>query len=248
MSLLIDADFILYKNAAACETEVDFGSNVIVVSSRFSDLQYAIQRDFDRIVQALQWPLNDDLILFFSDTKNFRKELYPDYKGHRNRKKPCGYQRAINWLKGEFDVRIVPNIEADDALGIFQTEHAEADHIIVSPDKDMKQIPGRLFDPNNLTLTTITPEYGSRWHLLQTLAGDPTDGYGGCPGIGLVKGEKLLDKEGENWSTVVGAFTKAGLTEADALLNARLAKILTADLYEHTDSPESAFRLWTPDR
>ena len=46
----------------------------------------------------------------------------------------------------------------------------------------------------------------------------------------------------------MGAFTKAGLTEADALLNARLAKILTADLYEHTDSPESAFRLWTPDR
>lgn len=245
MSLLIDADYILYKNAAACETEVDFGDNVIVVSSRFSDLQRTIQNDFDRIVADLSWPLNDDLVLFFSDTINFRKEIYPDYKGHRNRKKPCGYQRAINWLKTEFDVRIFPSLEADDAMGIVQTSEPEADHIIVSPDKDMKQIPGRLYDPNKQTLSTVTPEAGRRWHLMQTLTGDQTDGYGGCPGIGEVKGEKLLDKEGESWSTVVGAFTKAGLTENDALLNARLAKILTTDLY---DNSTNSFRLWSPDR
>jgi len=243
MSLLIDADYILYKNAAACETEVDFGDNVIVVSSRFSDLQRALQRDLDSIVNGLNWPLNDDLILFFSDTKNFRKDIYPDYKGHRNRKKPCGYRRAISWLQSEFDVRIFPNLEADDAMGIVQTSEPEADHIIVSPDKDMRQIPGRLYDPNKQTLTTVTPEAGRRWHLMQTLTGDQTDGYGGCPGIGEVKGEKLLDKEGESWSTVVGAFTKAGLTEDDALLNARLAKILTADLYDHSSR---TFQLWTP--
>lgn len=243
MSLLIDADFILYKNAAACETECDYGSNVIVVSSQFSDLQRALQRDIDRIVRDLKHTISYDLILFFSDSVNFRKTLYPDYKGHRNRKKPCGYKRAIEWLKTEFEVSIFPNIEADDAMGIVQTREPEADHIIVSPDKDMRQIPGRLYDPNTQTLTEITPEAGNRWHLLQTLAGDPTDGYGGCPGIGVVKGEKLLSTQGIGWSTITGAFIKAGLTEDDALLNARLARILTTELYDDaTHTPV----LWTP--
>ena len=40
----------------------------------------------------------------------------------------------------------------------------------------------------------ITPEEGARWHLIQTLAGDQTDGYGGVPGIG-VKAVHCLTKK-----------------------------------------------------
>ena len=31
----------------------------------------------------------------------------------------------------------------------------------------------------------ITPDEGARWHLIQTMAGDNTDGYSGVPGIGI---------------------------------------------------------------
>ena len=37
MKLLIDADYIVYKSCAAAETEVDFGDDVILVTSNFSD-------------------------------------------------------------------------------------------------------------------------------------------------------------------------------------------------------------------
>ena len=37
MKLLIDADFIVYKSCAACEHETDYGDDVIVVTSKFSD-------------------------------------------------------------------------------------------------------------------------------------------------------------------------------------------------------------------
>ena len=37
MKLLIDADFIVYKSCAAAETEIDWGDDVILVTSRFSD-------------------------------------------------------------------------------------------------------------------------------------------------------------------------------------------------------------------
>jgi DNA polymerase-1 len=240
LSLLIDADFILYKNAAACEVDLDYGDDVVVVQSRFSDLQRNLIRELDKIHAELD-SYSDRLILFFSDSENFRKEIYPEYKGHRNRKKPCGYRRAINWLKTIYDVEIYPTLEADDALGIYQTSDPEADHIIVSPDKDMRQIPGKLYDLQELV--TITPEAGATWHLIQTLAGDQTDGYAGCPGIGVKKAEALFAKHGESWKTVVKAFEQAGLTEETALLNARLARILQSADY---DRSTGTVRLWTP--
>ena len=98
-------------------------------------------------------------------------------------------------------------------------------NIIVSPDKDMRQIPGKLFNMDELI--EITEEEGRQWHLIQTLAGDQTDGYSGVPGIGIKRAVTLFDECGYCWDTVVKAFTDKDLTEEDALINARLAKILT---------------------
>lgn len=242
MSLLIDADYIVYKNCASSEIDIDYGNDIIVVQSKFSDVQKFILWDIGRIQAALNWEDDEDIVLFFSDSTNFRKDIYPEYKGHRNRKKPCGYRRAINWLKDLYEVRIYSTLEADDALGIAQTSDPEAGHILVSPDKDMRQIPGLLYDLTN-PVVRVTPEEGHRWHLIQTLSGDQTDGYGGCPGIGIKKAEALFDKHGESWETVVAAFEKAGLTEDDALLNARLARILQAPDY---DDSTGTVRLWNP--
>ena len=38
----------------------------------------------------------------------------------------------------------MPTLEADDAMGIYATSNDDC--IIVSPDKDMKQIPGTLYN------------------------------------------------------------------------------------------------------
>ena len=238
MKLLIDADYIVYKCCAACETEIDYGEDVIFVTSNFSDAYNAVKREIQQIQDV--FGSFSKPILFFSDSKNFRKKISPDYKGHRNRKKPCGYKRVIRNLKIEYDVCIMPELEADDAMGIYATKLTG--NIIVSPDKDMRQIPGKLYNLEDTT--TITPEEGARWHLIQTLAGDQTDGYSGVPGIGVKRAETLFNKEGYSWATVVKAFEDKGLTEEDALLNARLARILTVEDY---DSKEKEPRLWTPE-
>ena len=238
MNLLIDADFIVYKCCAACETEIDYGEDVIFVTSNFSDAYKAVTSEISKITSHFGGFAEP--ILFFSDTKNFRKKISPDYKGHRNRKKPCGYKRVIRSLKIQYDVIIMPELEADDAMGIYATQFPG--HIIVSPDKDMRQIPGKLYNLEDTT--TITPEEGAQWHYIQTLAGDQTDGYSGVPGIGVKRAETLFNKEGYNWSTVVKAFEDKGLTEDDALLNARLARILTIDDY---DTRRQKPILWTPE-
>ena len=235
MKLLIDADYVVYKSCSACEYDLDFGNDVIVVASRFSEAYSSVQRELKQIIDRFLWD-QPQLILFFSDSENFRKKIYPDYKGHRNRKKPCGYRRAINALSKEYEVITLPTLEADDALGIYATTNPG--NIICSPDKDMRQIPGRLFDMNETVM--ITEEAGRRWHLIQTLAGDQTDGYSGCPGYGVKTATKLFEKEGYTWNVVADAFLSKDLTEEDALLNARLARILTKEDYNDGPIP------WTP--
>jgi len=237
MSLLIDADFIVYKCCAANETEIDWGDEVIVVSSRFSEAYNMVERELFKIANDLG--CFDDSILFFTDSVNFRKRVDPAYKGHRNRKKPCGYRRVINKLKEEYNVVVMPELEADDALGIYATK--EQGHVICSPDKDMRQIPGDLYDFSDGVIT-ITKEEGERWHYVQTLAGDQTDGYSGVPGFGIKRAESFFEENGYSWSSVVEAFKSKGLDESVALQNARLAKILQCTDY---DFDTQSVKLWT---
>jgi len=237
MKLLIDADFIVYKSCAAVETEVDFGDDVILVTSNFSDALTATNRELTKIKN--KFGSFSEMILFFSDSINFRKKILESYKGHRNRKKPCGYKRVINALREEYKVIIKPSLEADDAMGVYSTKYPG--NCIVSPDKDMKQIPGQLYNLDEVF--TVSKEDGAKWHLIQALAGDQTDGYSGVPGIGVKRATSLFEEDGYSWKTVTKAFTDKGLTEYDAITNARLARILTADDYDFKNKRPI---LWTP--
>ena len=227
MKLLIDADFIVYKSCAAAETELDWGDDVIMVTSKFSDAMKATQREIEKLKTVFMWDV-PEVILFFSDSTNFRKEILPSYKGHRNRKKPCGYKRVINKLAETNEVIIMPTLEADDAMGIYATKHPGA--TICSPDKDMRQIPGNLYNMEDFT--SITESDGKKWHLVQSLSGDQTDGYAGLSGVGVKRATTLFESKGYSWKTVVEAYEEKGMTEEDALLNARLARILTVDDYD----------------
>ena len=238
MKLLVDADYIVYKGCAGAEDEIDWGDDVITVVSRFSEAMRYVERDLNNIKNEFMWD-TPEMVLFFSDSKNFRKKIYPEYKGHRNRKKPCGYKRVITELGKSYEVNILPELEADDSMGIYAT--ANPGNIICSPDKDMKQIPGRLYDMKETV--TIDPIEGARWHLIQTLAGDQTDGYSGVPGIGVKRAVALFEEHGYSWKTVVNAFKDKDLTEDDALMNARLARILTCTDY---DPIKRTVIPWTP--
>ena len=79
--------------------------------------------------------------------------------------------------------------------------------------------------------------------MMQTLMGDSTDGYKGCPNIGPAKARKLLDEPGTfslegMWDIVVGTYERAsikgeslGLGEADALVQAQVARICRSNNY-----------------
>ena len=237
--LLIDSDFVAYKSAQACEECIDFGDDVIIAQSDFKETLKVFERELRKITTAM---MDDEIILYFSSPKNFRKEIFPDYKGHRNRRKPLGYKRLVNHCCDNYNVVIRDTLEADDSLGIDATAYPSKDTVLVSPDKDMRQIPGVLWDMTN-DVEEITKEDGDRWHLIQALAGDATDGYSGCPGIGVKRASDILNKHKSPWSAVCKAYEDKGLSDDDALMNARLAKILQHEDYDY-DKQQPI--LWSP--
>ena len=237
--LLIDSDFLAYKAAQACEIGIDFGEDVIIAQSQFSEVLRVFHNELNKVTKAM---MDDDFILYFSSTENFRKKIYPDYKGHRMKRKPLGYKRLVNYCRENHNFKLIEGLEADDTIGIEATRHADPSNIIVSPDKDLKQIPSVLW---NLTddVIEITKEEGDRWHLVQSLSGDPTDGYSGCPGIGVKRATELLDKNENQWEAVCKAYRDRGLSDDDALLKARLGKILRNENYDHDRNQPI---LWNP--
>jgi len=235
--LRIDADFYGYRTCQVNETELDWGADVITIHSNFKEVVRCFQAEIDKLKRRFE---TDRVLLFFSDSKNFRKTIDPEYKGKRTKRKPVGYKRLLEWCYDHYKTIRYENVEADDALGL-ECHLDPSDFILVSPDKDMKQISCNLFNGDELTYTT--PEEADYWFWRQCLTGDPVDGYKGVPGIGAKGAEKILAKAEDPWQAVVASYEKAGLTLDDAIRNARLARILRPGEYNSTTKEPI---LWTP--
>lgn len=235
--LRIDADFYAYRQCQANETELDWGDDVITIASNFKEVIRAFSQEIDRLKRRFE---TDRVLLFFSDSKNFRKTIDPEYKGKRTKRKPVGYKRLLDWCKTNYKTIRYENLEADDALGL-ECHLDPSDFILVSPDKDLKQISCNLY--NGDKLTHVTPDEADYWFWTQCLTGDPVDGYKGVPGVGAKGAEKILAKAEDPWEAIVAAYDKAGLTLDDAIRNARLARILRPGEYNSTTKEPI---LWDP--
>jgi DNA polymerase-1 len=227
--LLIDADPIVYRAASAAEEELEFEPELTVVIGNFARGRQIVQQDINNLCTRFD---TDQFILFFTDELNFRKGVDPTYKGNRIKRKPAGYKKLKEWSKSQWESVQMPLLEADDAIGIVVTSGKYDNFILCSPDKDMEQFACRIWNGKQEFLQTPEKAAYKRWH--QALTGDQTDGYIGVPGVGPKKADAILGKvkDGKYYEKVRDTYISAGLTEADAIRNIRLATILTNDLWD----------------
>lgn len=236
-TLLIDADILVYRAISSVEREVEWEPDVWTVTTDLQDAREAFSDMLNSVLIAVP---KMKYTLCFTDKANFRKDIYPEYKTNRSgQRKPIGFKAFREETINTYNGVLKPKLEADDVIGILATK-PNADFVIYSGDKDLKQIPGKhLVDGQ---IVHITKEEGDLFHLMQTLTGDPVDGYPGIPGIGKKKAEAILAKD-PTWEGVVNAYTKAELTEEDALVQARMARILQ---WENWNTEKQEVILWEP--
>ena len=179
----------------------------------------------------------------------FRHDVFPDYKAGRPPPPP-----ALAYVKdaiySECPCVEWAGMEADDVLGVMATGMDPEGCIIWADDKDMGTLPNVRWTRTGTAegITHITPEQADRAWMMQTLTGDSVDGYPGIPRVGPVKAARILgEAKGLDamWRSVVNAYEHRGLTADDALISARLARILRhGDLDLSTLTPT----LWRPEQ
>ena len=278
--LLIDGDIVAYKAALSSETPLNWGDGYWTLHAFEEDVISKIVQYHWNLMETLE---ADRAVYALTDGDNWRKDVLPSYKENRaDTRKPMLLPFAREYLLDNHETYLRPGLEGDDCLGILATHPKlfKGTGIIVSLDKDMRTIPGRYYNDQKpkgdkrgiAGVEEISEEEAHFWHMCQTLAGDPVDGYSGCPGIGMTGAVKLLSepciyeqvtetiKSGKNkgkerttwknvgpaetlWDAVVSQYLKAGLTEADALQQARVARVLQASDY---DFKRKEPILWNP--
>lgn len=247
-TLLIDGDILVYRIAASAEVPIDWGNDLWTLHSDFGYCRDALDAQIDMYLEELK---ANGVVLAFSPPKNFRYRVYPEYKANRTgKRKPIVYKPLKEYAMTRYKSFQRPDIEGDDILGILATSQKiiPGEKVIVSLDKDLKTIPSLICDMRDpITVQEISEGDADYAHMYQTLVGDTTDGYPGCPGIGPVSAEKLLSNVPHTykamWPIVVSAYKKKGLCEAVALVQAQVARICRRDDY---DFEKKQVILWTP--
>jgi len=245
MKLLVDGDELVYRQCTVSTYEQEWPNGMVSVDVDADE----VVADVERRIQTMVTKVGaDDHVLAFSCASKdvWRKDLDPSYKEDRDhRRKPPAYGLVVERLRERHRVLTFPRLEADDILGIMQTRPKPT--VIAGQDKDFLTLAGTVINPKTLDVQEVTPEEADLNHLLQALMGDKTDGYSGCPGIGKVRAERILvPLMGDlpaMWAAVVKTFESKGLTADDALLNARLARIVRD---EDWDRKNKRVRYWTP--
>lgn len=236
MSCIIDGDLYVYRAAAATESAIDWGDDLWTISCDV--------REAKKVWHHLMKPIINrrfgEIHIAFSDKTNFRKDVYPGYKNGRPRK-PIGFVPLKNWVIEEYSTFVYDGLEGDDALGINSLKH-----VMVSDDKDLRGVPGKLYHPATDELVKTSRTEADRFFFKQILTGDSTDGYPGCPGVGDKRADAILEGLSDltaMWEAVVKAFSSKDLTIEDALTQARCARILRPKEY---NIQTKEVTLWQP--
>ena len=237
-TLIIDADMLLFKVTSVTEHAVHWGDDLWILGGNKAEAIDLIELQIKNLGERFD---TDKMIFCITGPENYRKDIDPEYKAHRkSTRKPLLYPQLKEYLIKKYHTVVEKCLEADDLCGIYATDPATGPCVIVSEDKDMLTLPAAVFRGGEVV--DVDPESAWRSWMIQTLTGDITDGYTGCPGFGPVKAARALGDH-PTWQDVVKCYEKAGLSEADALRNARLARILHHGDY---DFANQKVKLWEP--
>ena len=148
-------------------------------------------------------------VIFDSAKKNFRNEIYSDYKANRT-EAPEDLAPQFEYIRKAVKAFNLPSIElinyeADDLIATYAKQIVDAGGkvTVISSDKDLMQLVSkdiRLYDPmKNKVLgeKEVFEKFGVKPDQVidvQSLAGDSSDNIPGVPGIGIKTAAELINK------------------------------------------------------
>jgi len=193
------------------------------------------------------------VVIFDSARKNFRNELYKDYKANRT-EAPEDLVPQFEYIRKSVEAFNLTsaemlNYEADDLIATYAEQILKkgAKVTIISGDKDLMQLvkPGvRLYDPMKSKVLgdkEVKEKFGvepSKVIDVQALAGDPSDNVPGVPGIGIKTAAELINKYKSLEKLLEKAYEIPQNKRRETILKNKNKAILSRKLVElKTDVP-----------
>lgn len=209
MIRLVDGDVIAYRAAFSAEG---------LSADDATDKTDGIMED----IRFYAGRSSDPLEVYLTGNGNFRTKIDPTYKANRkDTPKPAHLKLVRGHLIKGWSAKVSKGEEADDLIAI---RAAQLDYqcIVVSTDKDFKQLPCDHFNPTNGVRTTVSSWDATFFFYTQILSGDRVDNVPGLTGIGPVKAAKALAECETEEALYDKALEMYGGDEALVLKTARL--------------------------
>ena len=148
-------------------------------------------------------------VIFDSARKNFRNDIFKDYKANRS-EAPEDLAPQFEYIRKSVKAFNLPSVElldyeADDLIATYakQITSAGGKVTVISSDKDLMQLVStkiRLYDPMKNKVIgekEVMEKFGVKPNQVidvQSLAGDSSDNIPGVPGIGIKTAAELINK------------------------------------------------------
>ncbi|QDP50519.1 MAG: putative ribonuclease H [Prokaryotic dsDNA virus sp.] len=187
MIVLFDADSLLWSSCINVEDDL------VEAKGKFDEVFMSIVNIIDDYYPVEQ------VIVFAGARGNFRKKIYKKYKLNRkNKKLPKQLPNLQEYLNNHWSCKNACGMETDDLISIYwhklKKEHGRDNLIIVSLDKDYKQLPALIYNYHykHKEIYDITPGEALKNFYTQMVVGDSTDNVNFCKGYGKKYAEKIF--------------------------------------------------------
>lgn len=167
-----------------------------------------------------------EYLLYIEGEGNYRKDIWPAYKSSRKKYlTPMLKHTAEDYLIDVYGAIPVEDIETDDEVAISYNEYGG---VLCSNDKDLRQVPGVIYNPDTRSTEIIKEHEAVRILYEQILCGDSVDDIPGAPKIGKKRAQQHLagcDTAKEMWDVCLELYDDDDF----ANLNAQLVYILRSE-------------------
>jgi 5'-3' exonuclease len=187
MIVLVDADSLVWSSCYRQKESIqDDGFNTL------EDAKLKFDEVFMKIINTIETSYDIDKVITFNDAKgNFRKEVSKSYKANRiNADKPPVLNELHQYVKEQYNSIQGQGVETDDIVATYwktlSTTFGRNEVLIVSIDKDYKQLPCIIYDYHykKQCYYDISEQEARRNFYEQMIMGDTADNVNYCKGYG----------------------------------------------------------------
>jgi len=184
MIAIFDIDSLIYE---ACYSADEFQEAADKFFNKYNDAIY----NLNSMMKI------DGVIPVGFCINNYRKKVDLAYKANRTSDKPKYFKELIEFVKKEINVQTRSGIETDDLVVKLQEHYGKDKSIIVSIDKDYRQMEGKIFNYRRNEIIDVSKEDAVYNFYSQMVEGDSADNVNYIRGVGKAWCKKNLTGKSE---------------------------------------------------